>query len=140
MNEIEQLLKTTLAELRAIVNANTSIGDPITFEDATVIPLVKASFGFGTGGGGGKKAPNDGMGGGTGAGGKITPVALIIVDGDGVRVTPVEKGAGGAGGSTSTVDKIVEIIRAVVVNRGEDDQGEEKQTEPPQPEKSQNGG
>jgi len=94
--DVEKLLKTAFGEIERVVTANIVIGDPLRFEDKTIIPVVGMSVDFGGGRGSGieKEAgiggasEGDGGSGGGGAGGGFTikPVALIIIDKDEVRV------------------------------------------------------
>ena len=75
---IDSLIKTVLSELKVAINSKTVVGEPTTFNNWTVIPVTKVSFGFGAGGGEGK---NDsvGFGGGSGGGATIEPVAFIAI-------------------------------------------------------------
>jgi len=87
MDDIEGLLKTTVAELDKLLNARNVLGDPIEREGATIIPMVSFGFAFGAGRGGSETAGSDrNSGGGAGAGGGIRPLGAIIVDRDGARV------------------------------------------------------
>ena len=86
MEHVESLLKVALAEIERLLSTRTVVGEPITVEGNTIIPLVAVGFGFGAGGGSGKeqkKTSMEGLGGGTGGGGGIKPVAVIIVNKDG---------------------------------------------------------
>jgi uncharacterized spore protein YtfJ len=115
MENVENLLKTTLAEIERMLNTRTVVGEPITVDGNTIIPLVSVGFGFGGGGGSGKdqKTSNiEGFGGGTGGGGGVRPVAVIIVNKDGVRVEPVRKGA------ATIVEKVGEAVGRIVEKRG----------------------
>jgi uncharacterized spore protein YtfJ len=78
MENVENLLKGTVAELDRLLNARNVMGEPIDREGATVIPLVSYGFGF--------AVCNSGPNGGTGAGGGIRPVGVIVIDSTGVRV------------------------------------------------------
>ena len=115
MEEIESLIKTTLNEIERILTTKTVVGEPMTVEGNTLIPLVAMGFGFGGGGGTGKapKERGEGTGGGTGGGGGIKPVAVIVVNKDGVRVEPVK------GGMASFAEKAAEIVGKVIEKRGE---------------------
>ena len=76
-------------------------------EGNTIIPLSSIGFGFGAGGGSGKTAKVDGqegMGGGTGGAGGIKPVAVIVIDQNGVRVEPLKRGMPG------TLEKVGDIV------------------------------
>lgn len=76
---IDSLIKTVLSELQVAINSKTVVGEPITVQNWTVIPVTKVSFGFGAGGGEGKKESNA-FGGGSGGGATIEPMAFIAVN------------------------------------------------------------
>ena len=104
MNDIESLFGKAIGEIERMLNTRTVVGEPITVEGATLIPLISVGFGFGVGAGEGKdpvKGP--GSGGGTGAGGGVKPVALIVIDKDGVRVEPIK------GAAASLLDKVADV-------------------------------
>lgn len=99
MENVETLLKTALAEVEKMLNSKTVIGEPITVEGNTLIPLVSIGFGFGAGGGSGKgddPMKGEGAGAGTGGGGGVKPVAIVIINKDGVRVEPIKGGVASA--------------------------------------------
>ncbi len=108
MKDIENLFSKAIGEIERMLNTKTVVGDPITVEGNTLIPLISVGFGFGVGGGEGtdpKKGP--GSGGGTGGGGGVKPVALIIINKDGVRVETVK------GGAASLMEKIADVAGKV---------------------------
>lgn len=104
MEEIEKLLKTSMEEIERVLSTKTVVGDMITVGDVTLIPLVSLGFGFGAGGGSGKgkipsgdaKGEGEGGGAGTGGGGGVKPVAMVIIDANGVRVETIKGGASSA--------------------------------------------
>ncbi len=106
---LPNMLETTIAKIREMVDVNSVIGDPITTADGvTIIPVSKISVGLG---GGGtdfvSKNVNHGenpFGGGVGAGLKVTPVAFLIVKEGSVRMLPV------AAPANTTTDRIVEMV------------------------------
>ena len=50
-NKIEEIIRTSLENMRSMVDANTVIGDPyVTPGGVTVIPVSKVSVGFASGG------------------------------------------------------------------------------------------
>ena len=107
MEEVERLVKTSLEEIEKVLGTKTVVGEPITVEGATLIPLISAGFGFGAGGGSGKgesKQKGEGAGGGAGGGAWVKPVAVVIVDKEGVRIESVK------GGLTSVIEKLGETI------------------------------
>lgn len=96
MDDVERLLATSVKELERILSSKTVVGDPITVGEATIIPLSSVGFGFGAGGGTGTAPGKNGQGtgGGTGGGGGIKPVAVLIIDKQGVRLEPVRPRSG----------------------------------------------
>jgi uncharacterized spore protein YtfJ len=107
MTDIKEIAKTTMGEIERMLTAKSVVGDPITVDGTTLIPLLSFGSGFGAGGGEGKsEKTGEGGGGGTGGGGGMKPVAVIIVTKDGVRVQPTRPGASGV------FEKIAESIGA----------------------------
>ena len=113
MEDIEKLLKTTLGEIEKMLTTKSVVGDPLTVEDNTIIPLVSIGFAFGGGGGSGKspKERGEGMGAGAGGGGGVKPVGVIVVSKDGVRIRPIK------GTITSVADTIADTVDRVVDRR-----------------------
>ena len=106
---LPNMLDSTIAKLREMVNANTVVGEPITTGDGvTIIPVSKISIGFG-GGGSDFVSKNlnqheNPFGGGLGAGVKVTPVAFLVINQGNVRMIPVATPA------NTTADRIVEMV------------------------------
>ncbi len=106
MEDVENLVKSTAYEMEKLLATNTVVGEPIAVNGTTIIPLVAMGFGFGAGGGTGKseKGPEgEGTGGGTGGGGGVKPVAVVVIDQNGVRVEPVR-------GAPSGLEKVGDAI------------------------------
>ena len=111
MTVAEDLVKTTLGEIEKVLSTKTVVGEPITVECVTIIPLISACFGFGAGGGEGKgeaKQKGEGSGGGTGGGAGVRPVAVVIIDKEGVRVESIK------GGFAAAIEKIGETVPAMM--------------------------
>jgi len=111
MEMVQNLVTTTLGEIEKVLSSRTVVGDPITIEGTTLIPLISVGFGFGAGGGEGKgesKQKGEGSGGGTGGGAWIRPKAIIIVDKDGARIEPI------MGGISFSLEKLSEAIPRIV--------------------------
>ncbi|UCG61533.1 MAG: sporulation protein [Candidatus Zixiibacteriota bacterium] len=95
-NNVVEILRGVVGELREISKSETIIGQPITVGKRTVIPVVKISVGFGAGGGQGEdEKKGSGFGGGGGGGARIEPAAFIIMDDKGVSLLPAQKGKWG---------------------------------------------
>lgn len=112
MNPIEGLLNVSMEKIKAMVDVNTIVGDPVSAADGTtVIPVSKVSFGFGAGGSefaqGGKDTDNNGdntmFGGGAGSGVSINPIAFLVVGKDQVRILPITN-------NVSTADRIIDSV------------------------------
>lgn len=121
---MEQLIKTTLAEIERILSTKTVVGEPITVEGNTIIPLIAIGFAFGGGGGsGGGKDKAEGSGAGTGGGGGVKPIGVIVVSSEGVRVESVKGRMG------SLVEAFAEGVSRVIESRGKKKEAGAKETE-----------
>jgi len=129
MENVEKLIKTSLEEIERVLNSRTIVGEPMTFEGDTIIPLIRIAFGFGAGGGAGggigkdDKSKGEGTGGAAAGGAWIKPAAVIIINKDGVRVEPI------TGATGSIITKAGDIIGKVVEKRvlkGKEEKKEEK--------------
>ena len=127
MEETANLVKTSMEEIRGVLSTNTVVGEPIIVGGNTIIPLVSVGFGFGGGGGTGKggkseKGTGEGRGEGTGGGGGVKPVAVIIVNEEGVRVEAIK------GTVSSLAESVSDLVVKVMENRAAG-KGEEKEEE-----------
>lgn len=105
MENIEKLFDKAVSEIERMLNSKTVVGDPITVEGNTLIPLINVGFGFGVGAGQGTEPKKGaGSGGGTGGGGGVKPVALVIINKDGVRVEPIKSG------TASVLEKVADTL------------------------------
>jgi uncharacterized spore protein YtfJ len=107
MEDVEKLIKTTLGEIEKVLDAKTVVGEPITIEGTTLIPLLSVGFGFAAGSGSGKpeaKEAGETGGGGTGGGAGVKPIAIIVIDKDGTRIEPIK------GGMAAAIEKLSETI------------------------------
>ncbi len=80
-------IETLVSRLENLISTKTVVGEPIVSGSTTIIPIVTAAVGFGMGSGEGQDSTNQGgKGTGAGAGMKLSPTALLIVQGDDVQV------------------------------------------------------
>ena len=86
-------IKTTVEELRKLINVDNVSGTPIETEDKILIPVMKMGVGFGAGenilGSEGSDA--------AGAGAGVEPISMVMIpkkgnDAEGVRVLDLSKG------------------------------------------------
>lgn len=115
MENVQDLLKISLAEIERILNAQSVVGEPIKIGDSTLIPLLSLGFCFGAGGGAGKgemgskeMGKGEGAGAGVGGGGGVKPVAMIVIDSRGVRVEPIK------GGTATVMESLGSVIGKAV--------------------------
>jgi uncharacterized spore protein YtfJ len=112
MQDIEKLFDKAVGEIERMLNTKTIVGEPMNIEGNTLIPLVNVGFGFGVGGGEGSESQKgSGQGGGTGGGGGVKPVALVVVNKDGVRVEPIKSG------TASVLEKVAESVGKSMTDR-----------------------
>ena len=118
LDDVEKLLRTTADELEKMLSSKTVMGEPMTIGETTIVPLRSAGFWFGTGGGGGKggdktKGEGEGEAAGTGGAGGVKPVAVLIIDKNGVRIEPMKGSmAQLAEQLTEALPKVQEALRS----------------------------
>lgn len=110
-HHIENLMKTTMENIRNMIDVSTVIGDTMETKDGkSIIPISKVSFGFAAGGADinikNVSKETYPFGGGSGAGISVKPVAFLVVNGDSVKLLPVDQ--------TNSSEKIVEAIPQVL--------------------------
>jgi sporulation protein YtfJ len=108
-------MKTAMESLKAMVDVNTVVGDPVEAQSGEVIiPISRVAFGFATGGGEYAAGPTE-MGrapgefpfaGGSGAGVSVQPVGFLVVGQGNVRMLPVEGG--------QPVDRLIDLAPQII--------------------------
>ena len=108
-HKLENLMRSTMENLRGMIDVNTVIGDTIETGDGNyIVPISKVSFGFASGGSEfgtlSKRDDVDGypFGGGSGAGISVKPVAFLVIKGDNVRLLHMDY--------DTTVDRVIDYI------------------------------
>ncbi|MBE0479920.1 MAG: sporulation protein YtfJ [Dehalococcoidia bacterium] len=117
MDTCEELIKSALGEIERVLSTKTVVGEPMPVDGNTIIPLISIGFGFGAGSSGTKKEKGEEGGSGAGGGGGIRPVAIIIVNKDGVRIEGVR------GGTSSMLERAGESIGRILERRWEKKEG-----------------
>ena len=99
-------LQAMFSKMENFISTKTVVGEALNFDGIIIVPLVEVTFGAGTGMGGGKDEKRDGTGGFGGMGGKLTPVAVIvIVDGTAQLIDVKNK---------DSVNKLIDLIPGVL--------------------------
>ena len=114
-NRIPEIIRSSMENIRSLVDANTVIGNPIvTSADITIIPISKVTVGIASGGidynpkkEAQPRPQNFGGGGGTGL--SVSPVGFLIVDPSGAVdfINVTEKG------SPDPIDQVADIVERV---------------------------
>jgi len=95
MHPIENILKSTMTELKEMIDVNTIVGSPfVSPNGCTIIPISKVSFGFVTGGAQYGKVNSEEeaqypFGGGATSGVTIAPVAFMVADDEAVKILTI---------------------------------------------------
>jgi len=114
---VESLMKTTMENIKNMIDVNTVIGDAVETKDGTVIvPVSRVCFAFVAGGGEyGETAGNEEentskypFAGGSGAGVTVQPIGFLATTNGQLKVIPVRYG--------STVDRIVDMVPELINN------------------------
>lgn len=118
---IQGLMTTAMENIKDMIEVNTIIGDPVESPDGSIIiPVSKLGFGFAAGGSefqpskssGGQSQSDDSeselpFGGGSGGGVSITPVAFLIVSGQGIKMVHLDE-------NTHIFEKMIDFAPQVV--------------------------
>ena len=114
-NKLQEIIQSSLENIRSMIDANTVIGNPISTPSGTVIiPVSKISIGFASGGMdfNGKneeamRARLQNFGGGGGTGLSIAPVGFLVVGADG-SVDMINVGREAQNGAIEQVAGVIE--------------------------------
>ncbi|MBQ2962753.1 spore germination protein GerW family protein [Methanobrevibacter sp.] len=114
-------IKTTVEELRKLVNISNYIGEPIETEDKILIPVSKAAVGFGIGE---HKKENEITG--TGAGVSVEPTTMVVVTkgktgAEGIRTINLTKGSEGNKALNELGLIITDIIKDLIPSQNSED-------------------
>ena len=121
-NKIQGIMDTTLEKIRAMVDADTVIGDPICQGEITLLPVSKVSFGLASGGSDFAGKGNTPLfGGGGGAGVSITPIAFIVIKGSDVKMLQIYKDESAANKAIGMLPELFEKISGLFKKKEEFD-------------------
>jgi uncharacterized spore protein YtfJ len=107
---ISENINALFEKLESFLKTKTVVGEPLKVGETTIIPFIDISFGLGTGGGGGTDEKScNGTGGGAGTGGKISPSAILVIQGDRVELLPIKK----SGSLERLIDMVPDLVEKV---------------------------
>ena len=96
--------KKIFEEFKEMIRTETVVGQPIYLDDATIVPFVDISFGFGTGNHG-----TNGESSGEAGGGKMSPTAILIMKGERVELFSIKNAT-----PNGTIDRVLNMIPEAV--------------------------
>lgn len=115
---VNKIMENTLEKMREMVDVSTIIGDPITTDGTTLIPVSKVSYGFTSGGTDLPSKQNTELFGGGGGGGiSITPVAFIVIQNDKVRMMQINNYSSSADRAIAMIPELVDQITQLVKSK-----------------------
>ncbi len=96
--------KQIFEEFKQMITTESVIGEPMYLGDATIVPFVDITFGFGTGTSGA-----DGQNGGGAGGGKMSPTAVLILKGERMELFSIKNAV-----SSTTMDRVLNLVPEVI--------------------------
>lgn len=127
---IDNMMQTTMENIRGMVDVNTVVGSPVVDgSGTTIIPISKVSFGFIAGGGeyaadttkstglSGESFP---FAGGSGAGVSVQPVGFLVVSQGTVKMLPAQ--------TTGALERVVELLPQLIGDMSGKESAKEKNT------------
>lgn len=97
MKHVKTIVSMLGERLTSMAKGSVVATEPISVGDHHVLALCELSLSLGGGGGIGEELKNgdhpkgEGIGGGVGGGAKAIPVAVVVADGDNVRIETLDK-------------------------------------------------
>ena len=112
---IGSIIDVTMEKPRAMVDADTILGTPVTVEGNTIIPVSKVSFGLATGGSDfPSKTEKEVFGGGGGAGVSITPMGIIAMSGANIKFIPISNEVTNLDRALQMLPELVEKVKTFI--------------------------
>lgn len=114
---VESLMRTTMENIKNMIDVNTVIGDAVETKDGNIIvPVSRVSFAFVAGGGEYTGAPNKEendpgklpFAGGSGAGITVQPIGFLAATNGQLKVIPIRY--------SNAVDRIIDMVPDIVNN------------------------
>lgn len=91
-------------EFKQMITTESVIGEPIYLGEATIVPFVDITFGFGTAASGA-----EGQSGGGAGGGKMSPTAVLILKGERIELFSIKNAV-----SSTTMDRVLNLVPEVI--------------------------
>lgn len=124
---INGFMGVSMEKIRSLVDSNTIIGDPVTCDGATIIPVSKISVGFASGGSDlPTRTQKEYFAGGAGGGMSVKPVAFLVIKGGEVELMQLTMNADKGNVALDMLPGLIDKVAALLKK----DKSPEPQTEP----------
>jgi len=100
---VSEHLKSIFSKMEDFVSSKTVVGEAITYGDTILVPLIEVTF---FGGSGLTESKEKTEAGGSGLGGRITPVAVIVIVNGTAQLINVK--------NQESVNKLIDMIPGVL--------------------------
>ena len=105
--EYSDSINLIFEKLENFFKTKTVVGEPIQIGETTLVPFISVVFGMGSGGGSENLDKGAcGGGGGAGSGAKISPTAVLVIQGSKVELLPIKKFGG--------LDKLLDLVPGII--------------------------
>lgn len=101
-NNFSSLIDSLMKGMSGFLSSKTVVGDPITLDDTTIVPLVDVTFGIGAGATAGDKK----NGGGGAMSGKMMPSAVLVIKNGQIKLVNIKN----QDGVTKVLDMIPDLV------------------------------
>ena len=124
---INGFMGVSMEKIRSLVDSNTIIGDPVTCDGATIIPVSKISVGFASGGSDlPTRTQKEYFAGGAGGGMSVKPVAFLVIKGGEVELMQLTMNADKGNVALDMLPGLIDKVAALLKK----DKSPEPQAEP----------
>ncbi|RCX16572.1 putative spore protein YtfJ [Anaerobacterium chartisolvens] len=104
---VSENINIIFEKIENFLKTKTVVGEPMKIGETTIVPFINVSFGMGSGGGDGIDEKGvGGGGGGAGMGARVSPTAVLIIQGDRTELIPIKKSGG--------LEKLLEMVPDIV--------------------------
>lgn len=101
-NNFNTVMSSLLKGANSVLSAKTVVGEPVVIGETIIVPLVDVSFGMGAGAGAGDKKDK----GSGGIGGKMSPSAVLVIQGNKTKLINIKQ----QDGVTKILDMVPDLI------------------------------
>lgn len=115
--KFSEVIESLFKGMETVLSTDTVIGEPKQIGDTIIVPIIDVAFGVGANSGS-KEKSDIGLG---GMGGKITPSAVLVIQGDKIKLVNVKNQET----STKILDMIPDIVDKITTKTKKNDITEE---------------